>query len=703
MSQANSNNNQSRHTILMFALFLGLLISLFDALVMTLYEVPRAAAFYRVLEPVAVKIIMIFLLYWVLWFLLVYPLGQVLKLQQQALIVSLAVFIGVVYISYPSYSARSWGSMLRNVYTLLFFTGVFLKIVVFSWAAYIVAKVIIQSKWRSFVVAVCLTVPLLLAETVAAMWVNKFLLQPLPDRMALLWKKVFILPVLTTNIVYLIAVIFTLVVFLYFRRSRALVRILQVFAVLVFLASGMVFVLGSDRPLASKANVRTGHTVKRVILIVIDTLRADALSCYGSRQIATPNIDRFAADGIFFEKAFSAAPCTTPSMASILTGLSPFVHMTTVYKSILPDSPMTLAELMYDEGYLTHAIGDNPFLARRNFSQGFVGYNFFPKAQDRSILGKVLLRLFSKRFAVTASTSDLTRLAVEWLNSNKDNDFFLWIHYFDPHSPYTPPAEYLPDRQPPPGMKKTFGSTKGNLPVRNGTLRFNGEQREWIRTLYSCEVPYVDRNVGVLLDHLKKLNLYDDTLIILTSDHGEEFWEHNGFEHGHALYNELLWVPMMIKLPAPSLQTTVPQIVSNGRIVPTVLDLCGIDYKQNYLSYSSLVPAWSTSSEMNDAVPIVCTGVRFYEEKESVIFDGFKYILSLFSGRQELYDLAQDPAETFNIAHLNETEVGNAKQILTENHKEAQRLKQFYFLERPQEREVDSETMRQLKSLGYVE
>ena len=682
------------------ALLFGLFISLFDALVMTVYEVPGAAVFLRVLEPLAIKIIMIGLLYGVLWLLLVYSLGRVLKPDWISLKVSLAVFIGLLYVSYEKYSTLTWGSLMQNAHTLLFISGSLLTAFVFSWAAYSVTKVFVKSKRYTFLAAVCLAVPLLLAETIGAVWVNKYLLHTLPSPLALLWSKVFTLPVLATNVVYLIVVIVTLAVFLHFRNGKGPVKVLQVFTLLVFVTSGMVLMLGSDRSLVSKTKVRTGHPVKRVILIVVDTLRADALSCYGGRRINTPHIDQFAAEGILFEKAFAPAPWTTPSMSSVLTGLSPFVHAATDFKSILPDSPLTLAERMYDEGYLTHAIGYNTVLVHRNFRQGFIGYNFFPKRQDLSPCGRVLSRLFPRRFAGTASTRNLTRLAVEWLDSNVDNDFFLWIHYFDPHEPYEPPAEYLPDNKPPPGMGKRFGAKKS---VREGFLKLTGEQREWVRTLYDSEVLYVDENIGTLLDHLKKLNLYDETLIILTGDHGEEFWEHDGYAHGHTLYNELLWVPLLIKLPDSSLKTTIPRTVSIERIMPTVLELCGIKYERNCISYGSLVPVWSTSSEVNDVQPIVCTGLLFYEEKEAVIFDGFKYIHSLFTGREELYDLIDDPAERFNISRLSGTKMGQARQILTEHRKAAMTLKKIYSLEKPQEQELDVDTTRQLKSLGYIE
>lgn len=687
---------------LMVALFLGLLVSLSDALVITLYEAPRAAMFLRVLEPLAVKIIMIVLLYGVLWFLLLYPLSRVLKLNAEALSVSLGVFIALAYVL-SVHNTLAWGSLVQNVRMLVLIGGGFLMALVFSWAAYSATKAISKSKWRVLVVAVCLTVPLLLAETVVALWVNKCLLEPLPARLALLWGKVFTLPVLATNIVYLAGIVVTLALFLCLRRGRAPLKVLQVFAVLIFAGSVLALIFGSGQAMASKANVRTTQPVKRVILIVSDTLRSDALSCYGGQRIETPHIDQFTADGIFFEKAFAPAPWTTPSVASMITGLSPLVHMTTDYKSVLPDALRTLAEYMRDAGYLTQAIGSNPMLARRNFWQGFMGYNFFPKREDLSPCGRVLSWLFPRRFAGTASTSELTRLAIDWLDTNADNDFFLWLYYFDPHAPYEPPAEYLPDKEPAPGMGESFGTVGAHAPVRSGSLKLTGEQREWARTLYDSEVRYVDDNVGLVLDHLKKLNIYDDSLIILTSDHGEEFWEHDSYEHGHTLYNELLSVPLIIKLPAPLLKTTVAQPVSAESVMPTVLQLCGIEYKQDCLSRGSLVPFWSVRSEVNEADPILCTGLLYYEEKEAVIFDGLKYIHSLVTGREEFYDLTDDSGERFNIAHLSAAKLDKASEILTKHYKATGRLKELHSLEKPQEAELDADTRRQLKSLGYVE
>lgn len=173
----------SWHSALILALFLGLLISLFDALQNTLYEVPRQAAFLRVLEPLAGKIIMIVLLYEILWLLLFRSLRRSQKLNPEALSVSLGVFIAVGYILFSSSIQFTANSLLQNARAVIRVIVNLVAVLVFSWAAYSATKVISKSKWRALVVAVCLAVPLLLAETIVAAWVNKCLLEPLPARL----------------------------------------------------------------------------------------------------------------------------------------------------------------------------------------------------------------------------------------------------------------------------------------------------------------------------------------------------------------------------------------------------------------------------------------------------------------------------------------------------------------------------------------
>lgn len=679
---------------LIIPLFLGLFISLSDALILILCGVFEQKGFLSILEPLAAKMIIIVALYSILWFVLLYPLVRVFKLDVKVLSVSLAVFFTVMYMLYI---------LLHLLYSREFIPDSFLKgaravliicssasiVSFFLWATNFLMKLVFRSKWRALIAVVCLTIPLLLAETIVALWIKRCFS-----------GSFFIAAVIFTA--YIAGIVVTLTMFVRIRDSRAPVRIFQIFALLVFTSSILVSIFGTEKIVISRESVRAGRPVKHVILILVDTLRADALSCYGGQRISTPHIDRLAADGILFKKAFSPGPWTKPSMASVMTGLSPLVHMTNKLNSVLPDVLPTLAEYMRDAGYLTHAIGENPVLTGSGFQQGFIGYNFFPKRIDFSPCGQALRRLFPKKYSQWAPANKLTRLAIDWLKANADNDFFLWIHYYDPHVPYAPPAEYLADKKPAPGMGNYFGPI-ALASIRSGFLALSLEQREWLRTLYDSEVRYVDDNIGLLIDHLKKLKIYNDTLIVLTSDHGEEFWEHGGCEHGHTLYNEVLQVPLIVKLIGSSSKETVAQPVSIGSIAPTVLELCKIKYNSDYMSRGPLVLTRSTHLEADDAEPIVSTGMLYYEEKESVIFDGQKDIRFLVTGLEEFYDLINDPGENVNIAHTAKAKVKKAGEILNECHQTAKKLKRHYSIDKGEEEKMDADMMQELRTLGYID
>lgn len=686
-------------TALNISLFLGLLISLSDVLVLMLFGVLGKGAAMPMLESSAIKVILTIALWGILWFLLVYPLGRVFKLDMEALGVLPGVLIIVIYAFYMIHNMVSEPPSISLRIFVLICKGFLAMIPLFSWVIYPALKeAVLSSKRRTLTVVVCLIVLLLLAETILALRVGNFL-GPLPSEWALSWRTVFSLSAMMVNMLCIVCIVVMLAVFVRFRRGHASLRVLQVFALLIFASSVLTLIFGLRQTVLSKPSAHTGRPVKNVLLIVIDTLRADALSCYGGRRISTPHIDRLAADSILFEKAFAPAPWTIPTVASIMTGVSPLVHMAKHKESVLPDVLPTLAEYMGQAGYLTQAIGSNPMLVRKNFSKGFMSYNFFPKRQDPSLCGKFLSKLAPKKFGY-ASTTDLTQLAIDWLNPNADNDFFLLVYYYDPHVPYTPPTEYTPDRKPPQGMGTSFSA---HVSARSGYLPLTLEQREWVRALYDSEVSYVDDNVGLLLDHLKKLKIYDDTLIILTSDHGEEFWEHDGYEHGHTLYNELLSVPLIIKLPGSSLKTTLSQPILIESIMPTILDLCRIDYNRDYISRGSLVPTWSANPNTDNVEPIVSTAPLYYEDRISVIFNGLKYIRSLVTGRQEFYNLAEDPAESINIARTSASEIKKANEILNKHQSSAENLKKHYLIEKGRQKELDPETRRQLKSLGYVQ
>jgi arylsulfatase A-like enzyme len=476
-------------------------------------------------------------------------------------------------------------------------------------------------------------------------------------------------------------------------------RMLRIFVFAVFVAALVNSLWPSERshgPFSGTGEKR----IKHVILIVVDTLRRDALSCYGTGVVPTPNMDALAADWILFSRAISAGPWTIPAMASIFTGLSPFAHLATKTRDSLSDSALTLAEMIQRAGYLTCAVGSNVVLSEsRGLSQGFLNYNWYPKPSDDASLGKLLLRVaFPSFYRSQLSTAEITGEAIKWVRANKQNDFFLWIHYFDPHHPYSPPREFMPAYVPPRSMGIEFTRRRD---LQSGTLLLSDEERRWVRDLYLGEVRYVDASIGRLLAALKSIGIYDDSLIILTSDHGEEFWEHDRAEHGHTLYDELLAVPLVIRLPRSEFRGRVDTRISTQSVAASVLDLCDIPCDPESIEAQSLCPLWRSRTEDYDPGQIVSSGVMYYEDKEAVYFDNWKYIRSRATGREELYDLETDAHERFSVLNQETETATRARQLLEEHYRTAQRINNAYGI-KERTVEYDQETLKRLKALGYM-
>ena len=676
------------------SLLFALAMAIQDALQILPTELAQTRTFWLLVKPLAVKMVMCGVAYWVV--LLV--LRGVGRWEKGPLAVAVGVFMSGWYRLDALQIDINLPSVLAKTATLVVGVAGVMTALMLVVGSYYLAKVMFRSRWGAVMGAVCLATPFVLVETFGWVWLNKYMLEPLILARMGIREKLFSAPVLLVNIGYVVVVLATLVLFVRLRRKRAPQRLMVGLAAAVFIVSTLVLTQVVGAVGAVGANVRSGHSVKRVILIVVDTLRADALSCYGGGRISTPAMDSLAADSIVFERAYAAAPWTMPSMTSIMTGLSPMVHMNIHYQSRLPDAYETLAERLGDDGYLTWAIGSNLIIRRRNLEQGFTGFDFFPRRADSSVTGERLARWWPRMFSGQAPTPSITDRAMRWLARYGDEDFFLWVHYFDPHEPYAPPRELLQEAQPPKDMGMRFAD-KTN--VRAGLRKLSVQQRDWVHKLYDAEVLHVDENLGRLLADLRQAGLYDESLIILTSDHGEELWEHNGYEHGHALYNEQLWVPLMIKPPGPTAPLRVAEPVSLARLMPTILDLCGVEYERDYRSYDSLMGFWSSQRE-GQTGPIVSTGLLFYEEQESVIFDGMKYIRRLVSGREELYDLTVDPGEKNSIMADGEGAVKKAKEILQGAHEDAERLQEHYQTT-GEKTKLDSATTERLRSLGYVQ
>ncbi|MEW5803927.1 MAG: sulfatase-like hydrolase/transferase [bacterium] len=501
---------------------------------------------------------------------------------------------------------------------------------------------------------------------------------------------------------YLFITLLTLGLCARIKQKNTLRKLWAVYAIFIILSPLSVSIFKHMALRFSDKHTSKNHRMKHVILIIADTLRADALSCYGSQDVHTPHIDQLAEDGILFKKAISSAPWTLPSVVSIMTGISPFVHKTIGADCKLSDSFTTLAEYMQNDGYLTMAIGSNMFLnPMANVSQGFSTYNFFPKLWAlKCIGGQILGRLSPTSYPPKMSASDLNKIAINWLESNQNHekDFFLWVHYFDAHLPYDPPRDCLPPGKSPLSVIDDFFL----LNIRGGHFAPTLSERAEIRDLYLGEVRSIDKNIGKLLTSLKEMKLYDDSLIIFTSDHGEEFWEHDNFEHGHTVYNELLHVPLIIKLPSCAGKKQIDKPVPIQNIMPTVLDLASIGYKKDSVSSVPLTPLWGPDPDSYGDQPIISTGVLYYGDRESMMYDDMKYIHHLVTDKEELYNLAHDPGEQFSLTFISPDKVQEARKILKQNREMLSKYEEYYSMQRKIQINQDKAVIQRLKSLGYL-
>lgn len=674
----------------MVACVLSLSVGFLDLGTAVLTQPSRFPSFGSMLPPLATIVCVLFVMYMVVWVCITFPMQRLLKLAPFPLSLSLAFFfVGLLFVTvllHPvefTYSARA---LVNSLITLVLCLSV-------STAAYHTGHVVVHMpRLRNVAFILCIAAPFVLAGGVLLLWLQVCGVNPsLPGQSILLGLGCVLSVLLVLGVLFRV------------RKTPGSAWLLGVFLVAV-VASPFAGWMGGASPRIAQAQYQgKNFPIRNVILITVDTLRADVLSCYSQQAPPTPCFQRFAEDGILFEQAYSAAPWTFPAIASVMTGLPPWVHEASQAGATLPQALPTLAECLRDAGYHTAAIGRSLVLqpTRRGISQGFLEYNFYPKNLAVHSMGdNLLVRVFPVRSRREASTESLTDLCIDWLDANANKPFFLWVHYFDPHTPYAPPTAYLPDGEPPPTVGTRFAEDVG---VRSGYFVPSKTERNWIRQLYEAEVRYVDDNLGRLLAALKKQGLYDQSLIILSSDHGEEMWERGVVGHGHTLYQELLRVPLVVKPPGSHTPRRIETPVSTQRIMWTVLDLCEVGYVGDEWFDDSLAGLWQGDGEPAQAAAVLSTGTVFYEQRECVFFDGLKYIRSLVTEEDKLYDLSSDPQERASIAAWSADKVQQARRILQEYNDRARELRERFGVLDSQQEDLDWETLQQLKALGYIQ
>ncbi len=388
-----------------------------------------------------------------------------------------------------------------------------------------------------------------------------------------------------------------------------------------------------------------------VLLISIDTIRPDRISCYSPKYLMTPHIDELAAKGVLFERAIAHNPLTLPSHVNIFLGTTPLHHSVHEnLKSILAEDFFTLTEHLKERGYSTGAfVGAFALDSRFGLSQGFDVY-------DESYPSKApsALTTYQERNA-----GQVIQSALSWLEK-QSSPWFSFIHLWDPHAPYRPPEPF-------------------NAKFKNDS--------------YSGEVAYVDSELGKLFDYLKSNNLMENTLIVLTGDHGEALGDHGETTHGYFAYNSTLWIPLIIAGPGVKTKR-VDEYVSHIDIFPTVCDILGIE-KPSFLQGISLLPLMEGKKIRKRAIyfeSLYAYYNRGWAPLRGYVEDKKKFIDSPLP---EFYDLEKDFNEQSNL--IRNMDLGKQRKTLGDLMK---RLSSPSKIQSP--RKVDSDTLKKLRSLGYI-
>ncbi len=421
-----------------------------------------------------------------------------------------------------------------------------------------------------------------------------------------------------------------------------------------------------------------------VILYLIDTLRADHLGAYGYGRPTSPNIDRFAADAVLFENARAQSSWTRPAVASLLTGLRPRAHGVNRRRDALSSSFDTLPELLARQGYDTAAFVTNGNAGPDfGLDQGFDHFRYLRESGETA-----------ERHQLSDS---LNQWLFRWLEDRDPNGgpFFLFAHATDPHAPYTPREPFR--RRFAPDVDPEIGRLANVQALISGRREATADTREDLIDLYDGEIAFNDHHFGQLLDRLKELGLYESSLILLLSDHGEEFLEHGWWEHGVTLYGEQLDVPMILKLPANrDAGKRIAATVSQVDVLPAILDLLGLDPPAAVAAGGLLDAAERDPSPSFAYLALQDRLIR------SVTWNSWKLILddSHYPRGQpvQLYQAGRDPGETAELAADRPFE----RELL------AQMLRRWEVdLARGlgatgEQAEIPDELRRQLEALGYL-
>jgi len=418
-----------------------------------------------------------------------------------------------------------------------------------------------------------------------------------------------------------------------------------------------------------------------VILISIDTLRADHLGCYGYPKSTTPNIDKFSEDSILFKRCLAQASSTLISHASIFTSLIPLHHRACFTKKrALSEENQTIAEILNTNGYKTISFNDGGQISPEfGMSQGFDLYDSSTGDQKPDHM----------------TFKAIVDKCTQWIDNNASKKFFMFLHTYETHHPYTPTENNLKLFE-----SKYEGSLEPHISIDlifklfRGKLEISEADKQHIRNAYAAEIRSMDESFGILVNFLKKKNLYDNTIIIFTSDHGEEFDEHGVIGmHAHTLYDELLHVPLIIKLKKSKLALKkIDTNVGCIDISPTLLDLLGLE-NFKYAEGESLVDLIRGKQTEREGF-LIAQRDRPDEYKNPEYWTIIDKTWKLYKGK--LFDLRNDPLELEDVSKSYQELKGN----LLKSAMEFMKINPLDIQDK--ETEIDDKLKEKLKSLGYI-
>jgi len=443
-------------------------------------------------------------------------------------------------------------------------------------------------------------------------------------------------------------------------------------------------------------------------LISLDTFRWDAIDIHDSRaQQITPNLDSFSRDCIDLVDSFAHTHHTLPSHASMLTGLYPDVHQVLENSRVIPTTAPTMAETLRQAGYRTAGVFSTSWLKHEfGFARGFDRYDSVNMDSSHLFANRVNERAFE--------------LIDKWRENREA--FFLFLHYYDAHSDF---GDTLPYYSPPDSRTDLLGSLAPGdfcdedqncatwylIEADRQQRHIPNDELNRIHSLYEAGIKYLDQQLGVLFEHLKETGLYEESLIVLTADHGEEFREHGRFIHTQ-LYDEILRIPLLIKLPRAEFGgLTTDSLAETVDIFPTVLDYLRLAMPDT-IQGSSLLPAINNGvgvkNQVFGQVKLTDKGIIVKRSGPGTIYSlrtaDYKLILDVETKEAELYDLKADPKEQTDISADNQETVRHlAAKLRMKISVDARLSADMTDTEAGSTSHLTAEESEQLKALGYVD